>query len=217
MEFFNLPNTCHVYRVIPKNAFDSYTNTKNKKLFKDKVSRITWTHKLSKETINLKSDEINEIQIFKIELKVKERIDTLLEIIDKAIPYNIVFFIQFDDFAYLSTSTKHLHPANEDNAIVDWTFNCEWKNIDSIKYQLNLKKSLDAVFKDICMQISGRADLISKSLSEIVQNQQAIKKLQKEISLLKSKISNSKQFNKKVEMNLELKEKEKELTMLYVN
>ena len=47
MEYFNLPDATRVNRVVPKNAFDKYTNSKQKKRFKDVVQRISWTNKLS--------------------------------------------------------------------------------------------------------------------------------------------------------------------------
>jgi len=74
MELLKLPINTQVNRVIPKNTFDSFTNTKQKKLFTDKILRIIWTHKLSKLTTNLPSKEIQEIQIFKVELKTGEAI-----------------------------------------------------------------------------------------------------------------------------------------------
>ena len=37
---FNLPKSTVVKKVIPKNAFDTYTNTKQKKAFADKIVRI---------------------------------------------------------------------------------------------------------------------------------------------------------------------------------
>jgi hypothetical protein len=96
MEIFKLPASTTVQKVIPKNAFDAYTRSKQKKLFTDLVSRITWTHKLSAETTNLRAYDINEIQIFRIELKVKNDIKPVLEVIDKAIPYHIIFVIEHE-------------------------------------------------------------------------------------------------------------------------
>ena len=39
----NLPKSTVVKKVIPKNAFDAYTNTKQKKAFADKIVRIIIT------------------------------------------------------------------------------------------------------------------------------------------------------------------------------
>lgn len=208
MDYFQLPPTTNVQRIISKNNFDSYTNTKQKKLFTDKITRITWNQKLSTETVNLESNEIKEIQIFTIELKLKEEISPVLDIIDKAIPYHIIFIVRYHDHLYLSTSKKHPNPTNENSSVIDWTFKSSWfKGIKS-KYQLNLKQSIDAVFKDFCIQLSGRFDLANQPLDSIIETQKQINSLKKEIAVLKSSISKSKQFNRKVELNLILQKKE---------
>lgn len=214
MDLFSLPHTAKVNKVIPKNAFDGYTTTKQKKLFTDLIARITWTHKLSTDTVNLIAKDIKEIQVFKIELKVKEEIQPVLGIIDKAIPYNIVFVIQYENLIYISTSTKHLHPVNVDNAVIDWTFKTGWFTISENNYSLQLKKSIDAVYHDLCIQLSGKSSMASKPLVDLIAYKKKVESLEKEIAKLKSGISNSKQFNNKVELNLQLKAKEYELESL---
>lgn len=214
MELFSLPHTAKVNRVIPKNAFDSYTTAKQKKLFTELIARITWTHKLSTDTVNLEGKDIKEIQVFRIELKVKEEIQTVLDIIDKSIPYNIVFVIEFDGKIYISTSTKHPHPINEDNAVIDWTFKTGWFLPSENKYTLQLKKSIDAVYHDFCIQLSGKSSMATKPLQDLIAYKKKVDALEKEISRLKSGIANSKQFNNKVDLNLKLKAKENELKSL---
>ena len=208
MEVFNLPTNTKVNRVVPKNTFDSYTNTKQKKIFANKVSRITWTHKLSNKTTNLKTIDISEIQLFKIELKVHEEIPQILEIIDKAIPYPIIFFIQHEDQAYFATSSKHLHPTNQDNTVIDWAFKSNWFPVTQVPYTLSLKISLDYVHKDFCLKLSNRVEEQSKSMNEIVEYHQQKHTLEKEIDKLKLQIKRSKQYKNKVELNLKLREKE---------
>ena len=152
---FNLPEITRVGKVIPKKSFDQYANTKQKKLFTELVYRITWSNKLSKETINLRGNEVQEIQIFKIELKQKNDIGKVLEIIEKSIPYHIIFWIEFDDEIFVSASSKHIDIRNEDNSIVDWTFKSEWFKRGECPYELELNKSLDEVFKSFCVQLTG--------------------------------------------------------------
>lgn len=212
MNYFKLSETTKVFKVIPKNTFDSYTNTQQKRLFSEKIARITWMQKLSKETINLPYKEINEIQIFRIELKAKEDVSSILTIIDKAISYHIIFIVGYADHIYLSTSKKHSNPINENISVIDWTFKSDWFSATDQKYRLNLKYNIDAVFKDISLQLLGRGDLANESIDSIIYNQQQIDVIQKEISRLKSSISKSKQFNRKVELNLVLKAKELQLS-----
>ena len=211
MGFFNLPIRTKVGRIVPKNAFDDYINTKLKKQFTDDIQRITWTHKLSRETLNLEGKDIKEIQVFKIELKEDTEIPKILEIINKAIPYHIVFWIEFNNQAYISTAAKHPHPTNDDISVIDWTFTSDWFEKNKNNYVLNLIGSLDSVFKDLCVQLTGKADLSEKPMDLILENQQEVDRLQKEIARLETAISRSKQFNKKVELNLRLRKAEKEL------
>lgn len=211
MDFFKLPSRTRVGRVVPKNAFDEYTNTKQKRLFTDCIQRISWTHKLSRDTVNLDAKDIQEIQVFKVELKQKSDIPKILEIINKSIPYHIVFWVEHDQEAYISTASKHLHPTNDDVAVIDWTFTSDWFIKEKNSYAFNLKGSLDAVFKDLCVQLTGKPELGKQSLGTILKDQQEISRLKKEISKLKSAISRSRQFNEKVDLNLKLKNTEKEL------
>lgn len=211
MDFFNLPSRTKVGRVVPKNAFDEYTNTKQKKLFTDCILRISWTHKLSADTVNLDAKDIQEIQVFKVELKQKSDILKILEIINKSIPYHIVFWVEHDQEAYISTASKHPHPTNDDVAVIDWIFTTDWFNKDNNCYAFNLKGSLDATFKDLCVQLTGKPELGKQSLGSILKNQQEVHRLKTEISRLKSAISRSKQFNEKVDLNIKIQELEKTL------
>jgi hypothetical protein len=211
MSFFNLPKQTQVNKSIPKNAFDSYINSKQKKLFVDIIERIRWTNKLSVETINLEGKKISEIQIFEVALRQKDNIEKLLEIIDKSIPYHIIFVLNFEDQVKISVAQKHLHPTNENNTVIDWTFKSEWLNKDLIKYQLNLKGTLDSVIKDFCIQLSGKKEDVDLSLNELVEKESQIEKLEKEINKLKSQIKKTKQFNQKVELNALLRQREMEL------
>lgn len=214
MDFFDLPKRTRVERVIPKSAFDHYTNTKQKKLFTDCIQRISWTHKLSADTVNLDAKDVQEIQVFKVELKQKTDILKILEIINKSISYHIVFWVEHNQEAYISTASKHPHPTNEDVSVIDWTFTSEWFNKENNIYALNLKGSLDAVFKDICLQLTGRPDWGRKHLNDIVSNEQELNRLISERKRLKAAISRCTQFNQKVEMNVKLKKVEAELEIL---
>ena len=214
MEYFNLPDATRVNRVVPKNAFDKYTNSKQKKRFKDVVQRISWTNKLSKDTINLKKGGVEEIQLFKIELKVKDDIQDLLDIIDKSIPYPIVFFVQYQKEVLISCAKKHAHPINEDYSVVDWVFRSKWHPMSDKRYVLNLKKDLGFVIHDFCLQLSGIKGASSVSFENLIEFQQKKHSLESEITRLENSMAKAKQFNKKVDLNTQLIEKKKELEKL---
>ncbi|BEV03420.1 DUF4391 domain-containing protein [Chryseobacterium gambrini] len=203
---FNLPKSTVVKKVIPKNAFDVYTNTKQKKAFADKIVRITWSNKLSQDTINLTGKDVTEIQFFEIELKEKVNIKDLLVIIDKAIPYHIIFKVKFDNEYYLSTSAKHIHPTNDDIAVIDYTFSSEWMNECEELFFIELKNNLDWIYKNFCFQFVNSNE--AKNLQELIHQEKKLHQIKKEIEKIKSEISRCKQFNKKVELNISLKKLE---------
>lgn len=214
MKLFKLPNTTAVQRVVPKNAFDAYTSTRQKKLFTDLIARITWSHKLSPDTVNLETKEVKEIQIFKVELKIKEDIQPVLDVIDKAIPYNIIFVVEYGNEVYLSTSTKHPHPKKEDQSVIDWTFRSIWFSPDENNYVLHLKKNLDTVYHDFCIQLSNKPSMVNRTLPDLVEYSKQKDLLERDIEQLRKSIKSCKQFKTKVALNLQLKQRMQELKNL---
>lgn len=201
---FNLPRSTEVDKIIPKNAFDAFTSTKQKKAIAEKLLRIKWIHKLSSDTTNLRGREIEEIQVFDIELKEKTDIKDLLVLINKAIPYPIIFIVRFEELLHLSTSPKHINPNKENSAVIDYTFNSGWINKNEFNFKIDLKNSLDWVYNNFCEQFSV-TKVETSNLTDLVEVQKNNDALRKEIEKLKSAIPQCKQFNKKVELNMRLK------------
>jgi len=202
----SLPSKSQVSKVVPKNAFDDYTNTKQKRKFIDIVNRLTWINKLSFDTVNLKGKDVKEIQVFQLELKQQEGFNELLQIIDKVIPYHIIFCVLYKEKVLFSASQKHLNPINENQAVTDWTFSSDWEDVESNLVKVNLEKSLDFVFYDFCKQLIGD-HAKGTNLFDLISYDKSVKELNKSITALETSISKAKQFNKKVELNIELQEK----------
>jgi hypothetical protein len=209
-----LPSSTVVGKVVHKKMFDDYTNTTQRRKLTDMVSRIIWTHKLAPETLNLKAIDIPEIQVFRLELKTMGNVLHILDFINKAIPYPILFEVEYETSVFLAISIKHPHPLNENKTVIDWTFQTDWFLREDYRYQLKLKKSIDAVYRNICAQIYGDQSLEEKSIPHILEHCQAIASLQKEVERLRRDISACNQFNRKVGMNILLKEKESVLSNL---
>lgn len=216
MSYFKLPETTKVERIIPKNAFDAYINAKQKKKFVDLIERIRWANKLSFETINLSGEEVQEIQIFTLELRARNGFEEVLDIINKAIPYPIIFFVEYKGQFLISACRKHPHPLNANNTIIDWVFKSDWIALNNNPFELRLKKNLDFVYFDLCRQLAGKSEKI-RSLAELCEHEQKIKQLTSTIYKLEAAISKSKQFNRKVELNLELQSMKKVLDLLVEN
>lgn len=214
MSYFQLPIQAKKNKSIPKNSFYDYASTKQKQFFVEVIDKIKWQYKLAPDTINLQGEEVQEIQIFEISLKKKKDIDIVLSVIEKAIPYHIIFIISYDNDIMLYTSQKHAHPVNENNAVVDWVFKTEWFKKSQNKYRLSLKNNLDEVYRDFCFQLSNNSDLTKKDLKELIEKERKLQELNNKITRIESEIKRTKQFNKKQPLNSELNELKRELLYL---
>jgi len=201
---FQLPANTIVNRSIPKNSFEGFANPRQKKILTNVVGKIRWLNKLSSKTINLDGKDVKEIQLFEISLKQRESISEITNLIDRVIPYNIVFLIRFENEFRLSATQKHKHPTNEDQSVVDWTFISDWVDTDNFRFRLNLQQSLDFVFSDLCYQLVGKQSGTQPDIIALIAFEQRKKQLTDQIQKLESGIKTCKQFNKKVELNLEL-------------
>jgi len=211
---FNLPASTQVNKFVPKNSFNSFLNSNQKQLLIDYVSKITWLNTLSSRSINLPGSEVAEIHIFEIHFKLKTFPVKLLDLIDKFIPYHLILLIRYSDVFMVSAAQKHSHPTNENISILDWRFSSDWLSMNNFKFKLNLMKSLDFVYSDLCFQLSGKNPNSKMSLKELVSIEQKINELEKSIIRIKISIKNCKQYNLKVELNMLLQQNEDELDNL---
>lgn len=212
--FFSLPASTIVDKVVPKNSFDSFTTAKQRKLFSEFIEKIKWVNKLSPATTNLQGKDIVEIEVFEIQLKKKGDISDLLVVIDRAIPYPIIFVVRHEEEVLISTSQKHVNPANEDRAVIDWTFSSGWSAANEFPTTIELKKDLDTVFQTYCRKIIGAPLQDKSTFAELIAKEKAIKELNYQITMLTAKVKAAKQFNQKVDLNLELQNKLRELEQI---
>ncbi|MEI0736583.1 DUF4391 domain-containing protein [Paenibacillus sp. JTLBN-2024] len=214
---FQLPSSTLVNRKIPKNKFYEklQANHHLRELFTDQVESIIWKHKLSKDTIRLEpKEDIEEIQIFEVHLKEKSYSLDLLRSIDKAIPYPILHVLMYEDQAKLAMAYKERNQTDENRSVVRSYHETDWQPVESI--ELNILQGLDlkAVYENIIRQLLPIKMKPEMELSAVLERQAQIDKLTQECQRLESKIRAEKQFNKKVELNLELQRKRKELNQL---
>lgn len=214
MSLFDLPLSSKVDRVVPKNSFDDFASNKVKKLFTNQIQKILWKNKLSVETINLRGKEIDEIQIFDIELKDKVYIPDILNSIDKSIPYHIIFIIRFNDDLYVSVSPKHLNPINGNSAVIDHTFKTEWCSCKEFNFKIDLKNNLDDIFYSFCRQFLP-AIRNSRNLDEFITINKELDRINREIQRIKQQMIQTKQFNKKVQLNQNLQNLESKVELLF--
>lgn len=204
---FNLPQKAFINKFIAKSKFyeKAAVSAKLQKEFVDKIQKITWQYKLAEETIGItKTDRVTEIQIFEIELREKDIPRNILKVIDKAIPYPILYrFIAGESFAYGITLKENNKPSNY--------YFSEWNEHVAFDFTaIDLEKVYQKLIKTFLPVTYGKIDDFNHAISHDL----AIKTLAKEINTLENKISKEKQFNRKVEINKVLLEKKEQFEKL---
>lgn len=201
-----LPNQAIVNKFIPKNKFFSKAilNTKLKDDFTSEIQKITWKYKLSEDTLwIIKTSKVEEIQIFELELKQQSIPQSVLKVIDKLIPYPILYIFTFDwNIAYgitLKDDSNKKYYFSEWNENIVFDFN--WIN-------------LERVYENIIKCFIKKTEIENKDFNDIIETDKQIQQLEKDIWALKNKIKTEKQFNKKVALNNELQTKVNELNKL---
>ncbi|MCG2726272.1 MAG: DUF4391 domain-containing protein [Elusimicrobia bacterium] len=204
---FKLPRAAFVNKFIPKNKFyeKAVLSAKLQKEFVDKIQKITWKYKLAESTVGIaKTDKVIEIQIFEIELKEQVIPKNVLKVIDKAIPYQILYrFIYKENEAYGITLKENKNAENY--YFSDWN---EEKHFDFTGIDL------EKVYQKIVKTFIRTEAQAKSSFNEIIDIDNKIKALENEISVLRNKISKEKQFNRKVEINKVLLERKKQLDII---
>ena len=69
--------------------------------------------------------------------------------------------------------------------------------------------------KNLCGQLTRKPDLEGWTFAQIITFRTRLDQLDAEMEKLRSSIAKSRQFNKKEELNLELKKKEQEIARLF--
>ena len=190
---FELPKECFVNKFIPKKTFYERVNisTSLKQELIDKIEKITWLYKVSESKVNVpKTENVEEIELFKLELKEKYNSKNVIKIITKEIPYPILFLISFNsEFQYAIKYEDEIY-------FSDW-------NID-VKFDF-LDFNLEKVYENIIRRITN-IEKTNKDIEVELSKIQEMEKIEKEIERLNGQLKKEQQFNRKVELNKKILE-----------
>lgn len=213
---FNLPEKTIYNKKIPKNKLYEKikANTKLKNKFINQIDYILWKHKLSKQTINIEPTvEIQEMQIFEVYLKQKYLDKEVLESIDRVIPYPILYVLKYQEQAKLVIAYKERNKNDENKFVIDSYYESAWQDVNEISLHLT-GLNLQAVYEQVIKGLISVDVNKNEGIKETIQKQKQINSLEKEIIRLEAKVKNEKQFNKKVQLNIQLQKKKNELNKL---
>ena len=211
----NLPKSTEFNKRIPKQKFYEKLNVTPalKRSFIDQIKIVIWRNKIAESTLNISPGKtVTEIEIFEIQLNSSELDTDVLKLIDKEIPYHIVFILSFDGKYQAWTAYKEEAASGNSAFKVDTYYHTEWLEEEKLPLKAD-GLDIDRVYENFVRQIAGDAlkNVNDESLKESVEREKKREQLKKQIAVLEAKMRKEKQFNKQVEMNGQLKRLKKEL------
>lgn len=204
-----LPQGTAFNRRIPKQKFyeNLSVNAELKRIFIEHINVIYWRNKISPSTVNIAAGEtVSEIEVIEIRLNQNSLDKRVLQLIDREIPYHILFLLMYEEQVQAWIGYKEQSQGGTTAFKAGTYYNTAWVSADELSLRLD-GLNMDAVYEGFIRQIAGER-LDSKpggELKDAVARDERRLKLQKEIATLENKVRKEKQFNKQVELNAELK------------
>ena len=209
------PQSTEFNKRIPKQKF--YENISvtpaMKRCFAEQIKMIYWANKIAPTTMNIAPGErVTEVEVFELRLSEPRLDEAVLKLIDREIPYHILFiltcggktqaWIGYKEAAFGKGAFK-----------VSRYYHTEWQSEDELHLTVE-GLTADDVYENFVRQIAvlqgEKWDEKSSAAENIAQNE-AKARLANQIAALESKMRKEKQLNRKMEMNAEIKKLRKEL------
>ena len=204
-----LPKTTEFNKRIPKQKF--YENLSVtpavKKAFTEQIKIIYWRNKLAATTLNLApGEQVTEIEVFEVKLNSPDLDENVLRLIDREIPYHILFLLEYDGKYQAAVGYKEAAGSGKAAFKVDRYYRTDWLVEEELPLHLE-GLTIDAVYENLIRQIAG--DSLSggedTTLKESVEHQKKREQMEKQIATLEAKMKKEKQLNRKMELKAEIK------------
>lgn len=236
MTLYDWPRAAAFGRVIPKTKIYEHSgaNTALKDLFVREVDQIVWSHKLAPETVNLAAtNQVAEVQVFRITARTAPLDAAVLRAIDKAIPFPLIFEVANGGRVRLAAAYKRRSEADSTRWILGDYFESDWLPEDAPRTPLPVALNMGALYERLLEPlVAGQtARLVPGmgeapqtpfapatespvSLEERIAQAEAIKAQAREVERIKARLGREKQFNKRVAINAELRAAKEHLERL---
>ena len=232
VKYLNLPSSTSIERKLFKKQFlDNFSLTTNeKKILSECVDSITLNNLLNKDSINIlpftnETHNYQEIAVISLEINNQSKAKEITNII-LHIPYPVVLILVYKEQIQINISPKRINITDTAKLVVEEQYYTKWIDTNNLtEVSSEFLNSLDTLkhpfsnFKDFFISLTQ--SVISLNTSEISgkfkSNQDSkfildkINKINLEIQELKAQIKKETNFNNKVKLNIELKNKKDNL------
>jgi hypothetical protein len=215
---FDYPKQAAFGRVLPKTKVYAFGNVTRRlrDLFAAEVSQIVWRFKLAPETVNLPAGPgVTEIQIFGVDLKpgIAEISEDILSCIDHAISFPIFFEVitpasegsRLRDRVKVIAAYKRPSDADSSAWVVGDYFSTDWLPNDTMRSPLPVSLNLSGLYEQMLHQLMPFDPRPGESLEALAERHSIMAAKKRELRKLETQLGREKQFNRKVELNAQVR------------
>lgn len=222
-KFLNIPDSCFIGSTIYKKLFYENANlsTSDKSLFTDTINKVVWLYCLKPETINIpaykdEAREYSEIEVIEVLLHKEYKLNRIAEIIMRTIPYPMLLIFKLEDKIQFYVAHQRTNQNDSSKNIIEEVIATDWLASDSsLLTKLDIKQmrftNFYALYSDIVDAISiynissvlpTNGNITGTEARELSAQ---IEDIEQEITSLRAKLKKESQFNRKMELNIEIK------------
>lgn len=234
-DFLKIPDSCFIDNTIYKKLFyeNADLSTSDKSLFTDTINKVTWLYCLKPETINIPAykDELRdypEIEVIEVLVHKDYKLKRVAEIVMRTIPYPMLLIFMLEDKRQLYVAHQRINQNDSSKNTIEEFIATEWLESDSALYaKLDIKQmrftNFYALYSDIVDAISiynlSTVMTADDNITGIEARELSaqIEDIEQEITSLRAKLKKESQFNRKMELNIEIKKLEKHINNLINN
>lgn len=200
----DFPESTIVTKRIPKQKFyDNISITPAmKRVFTENIQQIIWENKIAENTINIAPGKnVTEIEVFRVDLNVKELDQKVLLQIDREIPYHILFILAYEDERQAWIGYKEEAQGGNNEFKVSAYYHTEWIDEKDFKLEIN-GLDIDKVYENFIVQIAGNTlyKEADEDLQDAVERSETIKALEKSLAAIEKKARLEVQPRRKFEL-----------------
>ncbi len=221
--FFDYPQQAAYGRIVPKSKIFAFGNPTRRlrDLFATEIDQIVWRFKLAPETLNLPAGlGVTEIQVFGVELKsgVADMSEDILRCIDNATGFPIIFEIasvaRQGNRVRVVAAYKRPSEADSTKWVVGEYFSTAWLPAQTKRSPLPVVLNLASLYERILRQLMPFSGNPGETLQSLVERHRIMAVKQRELTRLEDHLKREKQFNRKVEINAQMRTVKAEIETL---
>ena len=203
------PEAARFGRRFPKQKFYEHleVDPQIKRLFVEQVKLIVWAYKLAPQTTNLAPGQmVSEVEVFHITLSGQELDERVTQLMDKQIPYHLLFVLERPDGSRrLRITYKEASKAGSNAFQLRQSYQTDWMPPEA--QTLNLTAlDMDGLYESIVRQIAGDAITApeAETLKDAVEQTQEAEKRLRQIEALRVKMRKEKNLARQMEIRREI-------------